>query len=183
MLISCNWWNACLVADAWSSSDPQNSPLTYLWFLDNDPMPVGAGPVITNCVEVGVHTFTLAVRNGCGQDGTTNLTFEVVTGPLGIELLIEKVNESSLPRSSKRVLNQTLRVALSQAGDEKIRAAVNTLDVFEKKVRALPDRYLTEKTAWVRWSQAVSEGMTKCVKPPRKPKHDDDKDPQPPKGR
>ena len=184
VLISCNWWNSCLVSDGWTSSDPQGGPLTYLWFLDNDPVPVDAGPVSTNCIEVGVHTITLVVNNACGLNGTTSKTIEVVTGPLGIELLIEKVNESSLPRRNKRELTQTLRVALRQAGDEKIRLSVATLDAFEKKVRALPDRYAAEKTAWIRWSQAVSDGMTKCIKLPRKPKHEDNpKDPQPPKRR
>jgi hypothetical protein len=33
-----------------------------------------------------------------------------------------------------------------------------------------------EATIWIKWSQAVSEGMEKCIKPPHKGKgHDDDK--------
>ena len=28
MLISCNWWNACLVTDGYNSRDPEGQPLT-----------------------------------------------------------------------------------------------------------------------------------------------------------
>jgi hypothetical protein len=66
---------------------------------------------------------------------------------------------------------------LGHAGDEELRATQKALDAFEKKVRANV-REIGEETAqaWIRWSQAVSEGMEKCIKPPRKGKdHDDDK--------
>jgi hypothetical protein len=184
VLLSCNWWNACLVADGWSSSDPEGGALTYLWSLAGDPVPFGAGPVVTNCLEVGQHTIILTVTDPEGLSGTDSKTIEVVTAPLAIELLIEQINESQksgvvLSRKTKRELTETLRVALGFAGDEKLRQTQKALDAFEKKVRAQVAPTEPEAaTAWIRWSQAISDGMEKCIKPPRKGKdhHDDKKD-------
>jgi hypothetical protein len=185
VLISCNWWNACLIADGWTSSTtPPGGDLTYLWFLEPDPVPFGAGPVVTNCLEVGEHTITLVVRGtdpNCPTVGTDSKTIEVVTAPLAIELLIEEINSGSLKsaisRKIKRELTETLRVALGFAKDNKLRQTQNALDAFEKKVRAqVAPNYPAEATKWIRWSQAVSEGMEKCIKPPRKHGDDDKKD-------
>jgi hypothetical protein len=183
VLISCNWWNACLIADAWSSSTtPPGGTLTYLWFLEPDPAPFAAGPVVTNCLEVGEHTIVLVVTDpSCGAVGTDSKTIEVVTAPLAIELLIEEINSGSLksaiPRKIKRELTETLRVALAFSKDNKLRQTQNALDAFEKKVRAqVAPNYPVEATKWIRWSQAVSEGMEKCIKPPRKHGDDDKKD-------
>jgi hypothetical protein len=182
VLLSCNWWNACLVADAWTSSGVE--PLTYLWFLEGDPTPIGAGPVITNCLEVGTHTIILIVTDANGLTAEARKTIDVVTAPLAIDLLIEQINEAHkhgvlLDRKTKRELTATLRVALEHAGDNELRETQKALDAFEKKVRAqVADTYPVAAQSWIRWSQAVSAGMEKCIKPPRKPKdhHDDKKD-------
>jgi hypothetical protein len=182
VLLSCNWWNACLVADGWTSSDPEGGDLTYLWTLSGDPVPFGAGPVVTNCLEVGRHTIELLVTDPTGLTDTDSLTIEIVTAPLAIELLIEQVDTAHkhgvlISRKLKRELIATLRIALGHAGDEELRATQKALDAFEKKVRANVREIGEEAaTAWIRWSQAVSEGMEKCIKPPRKSKdHHDDK--------
>jgi hypothetical protein len=186
VLISCNWWNACLIADGWTSSDPEGGDLTYLWFLEGDPTPIGAGPVITNCLEVGTHTLILFATDPGGLSDEDRKTIEVVTAPLAIDLLMEEINEAHksgivLTRKVKRELTATLRVALEHAGREELRAAQKALDAFEKKVRAqVVDTYPEAAQAWIRWSQAVSEGIEKCIKPPRKPKRDDPKDPKDP---
>ena len=187
VLISCNWWNACLVADGWTSSDPEGGDLTYLWFLEGDPTPIGAGPVITNCLEVGTHTIILSVTDPAGLTDEDRKTIEVVTAPLAIDLLMEEINEAHksgivLTRKVKRELTATLRVALEHAGREELRETQKALDAFEKKVRAqVVDTHPEAAQAWIRWSQAVSEGIEKCIKPPRKPKHEDPKDPKDPK--
>jgi hypothetical protein len=184
VLISCNWWNACLVADGLQSRDPEGQPLTYLWFSEPDGTVIGAGPVITNCLEVGDHTITLDVTDPEGATGSASLTISVVTAPLAIELLIEQINEAHkngvvLTRKIKRELTETLRVALGHAGRERLRETQKALDAFEKKVRAQVAKTHPEAaTAWIRWSQAISEGMEKCLKPPRKPKDHDDDEPK-----
>jgi hypothetical protein len=186
VLLSCNWWNACLVADGWTSSDPEGGDLTYVWTLQGDPVPFGVGPVVTNCLEVGQHTIELTVTDPTGLSGTTSKTIEIVTAPLAIELLIEQVDTSHksgvlLTRKTKRELIATLRVALEHAGEEKLRETQKALDAFEKKVRAqVAGQYPETATAWIRWSQAVSEGMERCIKPPRKHQKHDPKDPKSP---
>jgi hypothetical protein len=183
VLLSCNWWNACLVADGWTSTTtPPGGDLTYVWNLAGESVPFGVGPVVTNCLEVGQHTIELTVTDRNGQSDKDSKTIEIVTAPLAIELLIEQVDTSHksgvlLTRKTKRELIATLRVALGHAGDEELRETQKALDAFEKKVRAqVSQQYPETATAWIRWSQAVSEGMEKCIKPPRKGKdHDDDK--------
>jgi hypothetical protein len=170
VLISCNWWNACLVLDGWTSSDPEGGDLTYLWFNESDPVPFGAGPMVTNCYEVGTHTIILTVTDSTGLTGTDSKTIEVVTAPLAIELLIEKINESLVERKTKRELVASLRTAQGHAGKENIRATQQALDVFEKKVRAqVAPNYPEEARVWILWTQATSQGMEKCIK--KLPKH------------
>ena len=171
VLISCNWWNACLVLDGWTSSAADGGALTYLWFDELEPVPFDSGVVTTNCYEVGTHTITLIVEDSKGLTGTDSKTIEVVTAPLAIELLIEKVNQSRVTRAIKRELVAALRVALNKAKDEKVRQTQTALDVFEKKVRAkVEQNWREDARVWIKWSQSVSTGMEKCIKPPRKAK-------------
>ncbi len=174
VLISCNWWNSCLKLDGSLSSDPESGSLSYLWFLEQEVVPFSSSAVTTNCLEVGTHTVVLVVTDATGLTDTKSKTLEVVTAPLAIELLIEKVNHSAAYRMAKRELTATLRVALRHAGGGKLRPTQNTLDAFEKKVRAQVVPHQPElATSLIRWSQAISKGMENCIKPPRKPKYDD----------
>ena len=171
VLISCNWWNACLVLDGWTSSAADGGALTYLWFDELEPVPFDGGVVVTNCYEVGEHTLTLVVTDSRGLTGTDTKTIEVMTAPLAVELLIEKVNQSRVSRTVKRELVASLRAALTSAKADKGRPTPTTLDAFEKKVRAkIADAYPEEARVWIKWSQAISAGMEKCMKPPRKAK-------------
>ena len=176
VLISCNWWNACLVLDGWTSSAADGGALTYLWFDELEPVPFDGGVVTTNCYEVGTHTITLIVTDSRGLTDSDSKTIEVVTAPLAIELLIEKVNQSRVTRAVKRELVASLRAALNSAKAEKGRPTQQTLDAFEKKVRAkITEAYPEEARVWIKWSQAVSTGIEKCIKPPRKAKDHWDK--------
>jgi len=174
VLISCNWWNSCLKLDGSLSSDPENDALTYYWFLEPDPVPFAVGAVATNCLELGTYTVILNVTTPDGQSSMDTKTLEIVTAPLAVEILIEKVNQSVIPRRTKRELVATLRVALKQSGNNKLRLTQTTLDVFEKKVRAqaVPN-YPALATEWIRWSQSITTGMENCIKPAKKPKYDD----------
>jgi hypothetical protein len=180
VLISCNWWNSCLMFDGSMSSDPENDALSYLWFVEPEPAPFSASTATTNCFEVGTHTVILTVTDSAGLSDTDSLVFEVVTAPLAIELLIEEINEAHktgvlLSRKIKRKLTATLRVAFNHASREQLRETQKALDAFEKKVRAqLAANQPTAATAWIRWSQAMSEGVQNCIRPPRNPKDADD---------
>ena len=180
VLISCNWWNSCLKLDGSMSLDPENDTLSYLWFVEPGPAPFSADAVTTNCLEVGAHTVILTVTDPAGLSGIDSLTFEVVTAPLAIELLIEEINEAHktgipLSRKTRRELTETLRVAFNHAAREELRETQKGLDAFEKKVRAqLAKTQPTAAIAWIRWSQAVSEGIQNCIRPPRKPKDTSD---------
>ena len=167
VLISCNWWNACLILDGSLSSDPDGDALTYWWFVQPSTLPFAGGPVATNCLEVGTHTIVLTVTDTKGASHSDTLTIEEITAPLAIELLMEKVTESSLSRTIKRELLTVLRTALNQAKAERIRPTQITLDNFEKKVRAkVVGSHSDLAASLIRWSQAISSGMEKCIKAP-----------------
>ena len=72
---------------------------------------------------------------------------------------------------------QTCALPICHSKNEKIRQTQQALDVFEKKVREKVAQTWPEYArVWIKWSQATSEGMDKCIKPPRKAKdHYDDK--------
>ncbi len=182
VLISCNWWNSCLKLDGSLSSDPENGALAYHWFIEGEAVPFSSSAATTNCLELGTHTVVLVVTDAAGLAGTESRTLEVVTAPLAIELLIEKVNQSAAYRRAKRELTATLRIALQHSGDSKLRPTQTTLDAFEKKVRAQVTPYQPDLAAsLIRWSQAISKGTENCIKPPAKPRYDgkgkdDDKD-------
>lgn len=175
VLISCNWWNSCLQLNGSMSSDPEGDTLSYLWFVVPDPAAFSASAVTTNCLEVGTHAVILTATDSAGLSDTDTLTFEVLTAPLAIELLIEEINEAgkagiALSRKIKRELTATLRAALHHAGREQLRDTQKALDAFEKKVRAqLAKTHPEAATAWVRWSQAVSEGIQNCIELPWEP--------------
>ncbi len=173
VLISCNWWNACLRIDGSGSTSVDacgdQSALQYLWFVEPDLVPFAFGATATNCLEVGNHTVILAVTDMKGTTDLDAMTVEVVTAPLAIELLIEKVNESRIARKTKRELVATLKVALNHAGRERLRETQTALRAFERKMRALVTQINQPDAAhWIQWSQAVSDGMANCLKPPRK---------------
>lgn len=177
VLISCNWWNACMVADGRLSSDPEDSELSYLWFLESNRMRFGEGSVVTNCLEVGEHTVVLSVTDSGGLSDASSITIEVVTAPLAIELLIEQLHGGAgkvsqvVPRKTRRELTAALRVALAHASRERLRQTQKSLDAFEKKVRIQVAGLDPEAAAaWIRWSQAVSIGIEKCIVPPQQTK-------------
>ena len=182
VLISCNWWNSCLKLDGSMSSDIENDASSYLWFVELEPAPFSASVVTTHCFEVGSHTVILTVTDSAGLSDTDSLVIEVVTAPLAIELLIEEINEAHkagilLSRKVKRELTATLRLAFNHAAREQLRETQKALDAFEKKARAqLAKTEPIAATTWIRWSQAVSEGIQNCIRPPRKPKDTSDGD-------
>ncbi len=180
VLISCNWWNSCLKLDGSLSSDPENSALTYLWFTEPAVVPFATSAVVTNCFELGTHTIVLTATDSEGASDADTLTIEVVTAPLAVELLMEKINESLIPRRIKRELIATLRIALNHSKENRLRLTQTSLSAFERKVRAqVVTGYPALAAEWIRWSQNISTGMENCIKPPAKPKtggKDDDGD-------
>ena len=154
--------------------------MTYLWFTEPAVVPFAANAVVTNCFELGTHTILLTATDPKGASNTDTLTIEVVTAPLAVELLMEKINESLIPRRIKRELSATLRIALTHSKENRLRLTQTSLSAFERKVRAqVVAGYPALATEWIRWSQNISTGMENCIKPPAKPKtggKDDDGD-------
>ncbi len=179
VLISCNWWNSCLKLDGSLSSSlcSPNGPLSYLWFTAPSPVPFASGAVVTNCFELGTHTVFLTATDSEGASDSDSLTIEVVTAPLAVELLMEKINESLIPRRIKRELIATLRLALNHSKENRLRLTQTSLSAFERKVRAqVVPGYPALATEWIRWSQNISTGMENCIKLPVKPKTGDKDD-------
>jgi hypothetical protein len=168
VLISCNWWNACLKLESSTSTDPDGEPLQFVWFMDDDALPVSETAAPTLCAEVGVHTITLVATDPSGATDTTSVTFEVVTAPLAVELLLEAVHQSHVSRPLKRHLVAILRTALVASKRNGGRPDLRTLNAFEAKVRSeVAPRWPDIAAAWIAWSRAIKLGMENCTKIPR----------------
>jgi hypothetical protein len=161
--ISCNGSNACIVLDASASSDPDNDPLTYSWFLQPSPLPFASGAVVNQCLEVGQHTIELLVSDGRGGMDTETLRVEVLTVSEGIETLIERVNGANIARKNKRPFIASLKAAASSSDRHSIDSAIGQLHAFQNKTRAQVSRgNPSEADLWIRWAQHLIDGLSQC---------------------
>jgi hypothetical protein len=166
--ISCNGSNVCLVADGSASSDAEtpNSGLTFSWFIDPSPLPVASGEKTTVCLELGTQTVLLAVTDPQGATSTDSITVDVVTAGEAIDELIAKVNASSIERRNKRPFLASLKSAAAAADRGQAHTAQNILGAFQNKVRAqVAKANPVEAQAWIRWAQAIIDGLQPCAAP------------------
>jgi len=99
-------------------------------------LPTAQGARTTNCLPIGSHKVCLTVSDGRCSD-TKCVTVEVISPCQAIGTLMLAIEDSSLPRSQQRPLLATLRAACAAFERGDTVPAVNQLEAFQNKVRAL----------------------------------------------
>ncbi len=138
-ILTTNNADAPLVFDASLSSDPDGTPLGFLWYLAGETEPFASGTVTTNTLPVGAHEVLVIVHDGVVMVDAP-LSFEIVTAGDLLEILSGRINESRLSRKDKRPLLEALKKAGADFDRKKLKQALEKLEHFQKKVRTHVDR-------------------------------------------
>ena len=110
-VLSLNNSNATVVLDGSLSSDVENDPLQYFW-IEQGGVLLATGVVVTNVLDVGLHTVALVVSDG--TDRTTNaIRFQIITPAGAVAELVAAVDDAALARKHKHPLMASLDVAMA----------------------------------------------------------------------
>jgi large repetitive protein len=135
VIISPNNTNTVVVLDGSLSSDIDNDPLHYSWFVESATEPFATGVRVTNLVAVGSHKIALRVDDG-NLSAETTIDFDVITLSEAVAQLLLFVEESSLDRTRKRPLSATLKAAMAGFERGEFHSAMNQLRALQNKTRA-----------------------------------------------
>jgi hypothetical protein len=158
VVISSNGTNACLSLDGTMSSDLDSDPLTYSWVVvlgNGSTVPLASGATATACLEVGTYTVRLIVDDGqCAR--SADVTVEIITAGEAIDVLIDKVNNSSIERKNKRPFIASLKAAVASFDRGSCNSGSNQLKAFTNKVRAQVSRSNPDVAAeWIALANAI----------------------------
>jgi len=121
--------------DGSRSSDPDNDPLTFAWFVDGGQVPVATEAVASAVLELGVHQVVLVVNDGSAT-GSVPIEIHVVTSGEAIDAMITLINQAAIPRQVQRPLIATLKAAIASFDRGSNESGVNQLHAFQNKVLA-----------------------------------------------
>jgi len=162
--------NTVVALDASESSDVEDDPLAYRWFLGESTNAAATGVVAVVTLPVGSHSVTLVVHDGAATD-TARAELEVLPAARAIErLLLAPVQEAALPCLCKVWLQVILGAAEVAVLRDHLRVAVQWLECFQQEVRRLVrprDASLAERLLTA--AEAVQEVVQDCVHRPRPP--------------
>jgi uncharacterized delta-60 repeat protein len=122
--------SATIVLDGSRSSDPDNDPLTYTWWLQTNVLATGVVAVVH--LSAGHPAIALVVDDGLARS-TNVVTLDILTPAEAIARLMSIV-ASNAPRSHP--LLATLHAVLAAANRDEPMAAINQLQAFQNKGRA-----------------------------------------------
>ena len=158
-ILSTNNTDAAVVFDASWSSDPDGTPLGFLWYLAGETEPFASGTVTTNTLPVGAHEVLVIVHDGVVMRDAA-LTFEVVTAGDLLETLSGRIHESSLARKDKRPLLEALKKAGTDFDRKKLKQALEKLEHFQKKVRTHVGRNSSELAQeWLAFTDQILDAF------------------------
>jgi len=136
IVISPNGSNAPVTLDASLSSDVDNDSLTFAWYEVGTGVEFGFGIRVTNVFSIGFQRVTLAVIDSAQAHGEATVEFEVLSPGQAVEVVLLRLNDSGLPRQTKRPLLATLKAAIASYDRGQLHTANNQLRAFLNKVRA-----------------------------------------------
>jgi hypothetical protein len=121
-----------VILDGSASSDVENSPLTYTWFVGDPPEAFAAGVRATNEVAPGSYVFQLQVFDG-DLTGSAAAPVDVLTPCDAIALMIVMIEETPYSNGIKRPLIDCLEMACDAFDKGKFNKAVGMLEAFQDK--------------------------------------------------
>jgi hypothetical protein len=125
--------SALVILDGSQSSDIENDPLIYTWFVDEPPVAFATGARVTNEVATGSYVFQLQVSDG-ELTGTDQATVDVLTACDAIALLALRIEESSHPNGIKRPLLDTLDESCNHFDKGRVAKGIDSLEIFQDSV-------------------------------------------------
>jgi len=128
-------------------------------------VPFSMAALNTNCFAIGEHDITLMVDDGkCFGRETVHL--EVVTACDLVEMLIDDINNSTLPRNKKRPLIDSLKKICKQFEKDKknkFKYAIKKLEAFQKKLKGELKRYPAEQAQFNAEAQSIIDAVNCAV--------------------
>jgi hypothetical protein len=124
-----------VVFDGSQSADVDNDPLQYLWSTGDPPEAFAAGVRVTNEFASGSHQIILEVSDGTAL-GVDTVSIEVLLPCDALNLLILRIEESSVRRQTQRALIRCLEMACEAFQDDRVDRGLDLLDGFQDKVSA-----------------------------------------------
>jgi hypothetical protein len=125
--------SATVVLDGSQSSDIENDPLTYTWFVGDPPQAFATGIRVTNELAAGSYVFQLQVSDG-QLTGADHASVDILTPCDAIALIILRIDGSSHPNGIKRPLIDTLVMSCEQFDKGKVDKGIQGLEAFQDKV-------------------------------------------------
>jgi hypothetical protein len=122
-----------VILDGSQSSDVENDPLSYTWFVGEPPEAFATGVRVTNEVATGSYVFQLHVSDG-ELTGTDQAAVDVLTPCDAIALLALRIEESSHPNGIKRPLIDTLDESCNHFDKGRVDKGIESLETFQDSV-------------------------------------------------
>jgi hypothetical protein len=135
VIISPDNRSALVILDASASSDAQNDPLTFAWFVGDEITPFATGVLTSNQFDLGQHAVTLVADDG-SSSGTTSVTVDVITAAEALDEIILALQDLGLPPAQIRPLVSSLRNAQASFDRGNFDVGANQLRACQNKIRA-----------------------------------------------
>ncbi|HMJ65941.1 MAG TPA: LamG-like jellyroll fold domain-containing protein, partial [Candidatus Binatia bacterium] len=135
LVIAPNGVNAVVTLNGSGSSDPDGDALTYTWYANGNTTPIATGVSNRVSLAVGSHEITLIVSDG-EDTASDSVELQVVTIEDVIDVLVILVEDTELPRKSKRPLIDTLKQVNRALEGDRPGVAINKLEQFQQKTAA-----------------------------------------------
>jgi hypothetical protein len=156
-ILSGNGSNAVVTLDGSQSFDPENDPLRFQWYFQDQPQPFAEGTLVNHVLDLGSHQIVLAINDG-HSTSTDALTVEVLSTTDAVGIVMAQLEETFVPRKVMRSLIVTLEAATAALERGDPAAAAHQLQAFQNKVRAnlaLIDPVAAERL--IAWTQQIIE--------------------------
>jgi hypothetical protein len=123
---------ATVILNGSGSSDVDNDPLAFTWFVGDPPVAFATSAVATNEVAPGSYVFQLQVFDG-ELTGSATAPVDVLTPCDAIALMILEIQASPHSNGIKRPLIDCLEMACDAFEKGKIDKAIDMLEAFQNK--------------------------------------------------